>query len=80
MGDDDNIIHLFGKDQLDDALYRQIRREFDGHVIAGADYEETCRNYISVATLAWRQKIGYPKLREQLFGLIATLDEKGEFD
>ena len=75
---DDNIVQFFRN--KNDAVYSQIFTEFMAHIKDGADFEETCHQYIAVACLSLREKIGYARLRKSLFGLIVMLDEDGEFD
>ena len=80
MSDDDNIVYLFGKDELDDELFRQIVDELVAHLNVDNDYDEVFKNYLTIAAQAWIAKDGYAKVRENLFGLIVTLDTEGEFD
>ncbi len=78
--DDDNIIYLFGEDELDNELFRQILDELIAHMKDGRDYDKVFRNYISIAATAWIAKDGYAKVRENLFGLIVALDKNSEFN
>jgi len=80
MDDDDNIIYLFGDDELDDELFHKILDGFVEFLKEGNDFEETCRNYISIPTIAWIDRIGYDKVRENLFGLIVAFDKKHGFE
>ena len=77
---DDNIIYLFGKEELENAEFQEILSDFVVHLKESKDVEETCRTYVNIAARAWIQEIGYAKVRQNLFGLIVVLDEKGEFD
>jgi len=76
----DNIIYLFDKEELENTEFQEILSDFVMHLKESKDVEETCRIYINIAARAWIQEVGYAKVRQNLFGLIVVLDEKGEFD
>lgn len=52
MSDGDNIVYLFGKDELDDELFRLIVDELVAHLNNDNHYDEVFRNYLTIAAQA----------------------------